>query len=91
MIVFLALLWLGIGAVIGLIAHVANLQPASWQIAGRLRMATLGALVAFCGGWLGVLLLGRPFATMLAIWIAVIGTVGIPKLLPGIQSLIRTN
>jgi hypothetical protein len=82
MIVFLALLWLGIGAVVGLIANAANLRPASWQTFGWIRMAALGALVAFCGGWLGVLLLGRPFAAMLALWMAVIGVVGIPKLLP---------
>ncbi len=82
MIVFLALLWLGIGAVVGLIANAANLQPASWQTFGWMRMAVLGALVAFCGGWLGVLLLGRPFATMAALWIAVVGVVCIPKLLP---------
>lgn len=90
MLVLLALLWLCIGAVIGLVARAANLQPASWHIAGRLRMATLGALVAFGGGWLGVLLLGRPFATMLAVWVAVIGTISIPKLLPRLPGLIRT-
>ena len=90
MIVFLALLWLGVGAVVGLVAHAANLQPASWRSFGLMRMIALGALIAFCGGWLGILLLGRPFATMVAIWVAVIGTVGIPKLLSGIQGLIRT-
>lgn len=85
MIVFLALLWLGLGAVVGLIANAANLRPASWRTFGWMRMAVLGALVAFFGGWLGVLLLGRPFATMVALWIAVIGVVGIPKLLPRIR------
>ncbi len=82
MIVFLALLWLGIGAIVGLIANAANLRPALWQTFGRMRMAVLGALVAFCGGWLGVLLLGRPFATMAALWIAVVSVVYTPHLFP---------
>ncbi len=82
MIVFLALLWLGIGAIVGLIANAANLRPALWQTFGWMRMAVLGALVAFGGGWLGVLLLGRPFATMAALWIAVVSVVYTPHLFP---------
>lgn len=82
MIVFLALLWLGIGAIVGLIANAANLRPALWQTFSWMRMAVLGALVAFGGGWLGVLLLGRPFATMAALWIAVVSVVYTPHLFP---------
>ncbi|MBA2682461.1 MAG: hypothetical protein H0U76_29225 [Ktedonobacteraceae bacterium] len=88
MIVFLALLWLIIGAATGLIAHAASLRPASWQTFGWMRMAILGALVAFCSGWLGVFLLGRPFATMLALWVSVIGAVGIPWFLSRVPCLI---
>lgn len=81
MIVLLALLWLCLGVVVGLIANAANLRPASWRTFGLIRMAAVGALTAFCGGWLGILLLGRPFATVMALWIAVVGVVCIPWLL----------
>ncbi len=87
MLALLALLWLWLGAVVGLIAHAARLQPASKQMFGWMPMLALGALAAFCGGWLGILLLGRPFATVLALLIAVIGVVCIPWLLPRINSL----
>lgn len=78
---FLVLLWLCIGTLVGLIANAAQLRPASWQPFGWLRMAALGALMAFCSGWLGILLLGRPFAAVTALWISVIGVVGIPWLI----------
>ncbi len=78
--IFLVLLWLGIGTLIGSIAYAAKLRPDSWQSFGWLRLAGLGALVAFCGGWLGIFLLGRSFATVMALWIAVVGVVGIPWL-----------
>jgi uncharacterized membrane protein YeaQ/YmgE (transglycosylase-associated protein family) len=78
---FLVLLWLCIGTLVGFIANAAQLRPASWQPFGWLRMAALGALIAFCGGWLGILLLGRPFATGMALWISVIGVVSVPWLM----------
>lgn len=81
MLALLALLWLGLGVIIGLIANTANLQPPSWRTFGLIRMAAVGALTAFCGGWSGILLLGRPFATVMALWIAVVGVVCIPWLL----------
>ncbi|GAC1371879.1 MAG: hypothetical protein NVS2B12_24960 [Ktedonobacteraceae bacterium] len=73
--VLLLLLWLCIGALVGLLATAADLRPASWQPHGWLRMAGLGAGVAFGGGWLGILLLGRPFATILALSLSVAGVV----------------
>jgi len=78
---FLVLLWLGIGAFVGLIANAAQLRPAGWQPFGWLRMAALGALLAFCGGWLGVLLLGRSFTSVMALWICVVGVAVIPRLI----------
>jgi uncharacterized membrane protein YeaQ/YmgE (transglycosylase-associated protein family) len=79
--VFLILLWLGIGACVGLIASAAHLQPATQQSFGWLRTLIVGMGSAFCGGWLGILFFGRPFTIPMALWIAVVGVVCIPWLI----------
>jgi hypothetical protein len=78
----LIVLWLCIGIVVGFIASLAHVLPASWQTRSkfRLQMLGLGAVSAFCGGWLGILLFGRPFTVVMSLWIAVLGVICIPWL-----------
>ena len=90
LLILLCLLWLLSGTVIGLLATVAgigvdvdvgvgvdtihrSLQRGGW-------MGILGALTAFGGGWLGVWLVGRPFATAMALWIAIVCVLLVPRL-----------
>jgi len=77
----LSFLWVALGLLIGALANAAKLRPAAWVRGGRLAMLGLGALVALLGGWLGTWLLGPLFATATAIWIAVLGTALLPRLL----------
>ncbi len=71
----LSLFWLLLGIIVGLVALGAALN-ASWR--GRWYVVlVIGALAALCGGWLGTLLLGRYFATAMALWVAVVGVVGV--------------
>ncbi|HLG62076.1 MAG TPA: hypothetical protein VKY19_09100 [Ktedonosporobacter sp.] len=76
----LILIWLLIGILAGLLATAGRLQPSSWSRRGWLYMAGIGAATAFCGGLLGTFLLGRYFATAMALWIAVTGVVLLPRL-----------
>jgi len=69
----LSVLWLLIGAVIGLIAHGARLRPAAWARWGWRALPALGALAGLIGGWLGTVVYGRLFGTSAALWIAVVG------------------
>ena len=71
----LSFVWLLIGALIGLLADAAQLRPVTWTHLGWLMMMSIGAIVALCGGWLGVWLLGKIFATAMALWIAIAGVV----------------
>ncbi|MBE3559234.1 MAG: hypothetical protein IMW89_08420 [Ktedonobacteraceae bacterium] len=70
----LSLFWILAGAVIGLLASVAWPEsPAS--VPGnrrRLYLAGIGALAGLGGGWLGVLLLGKYFATAMMLWMTVV-------------------
>ena len=77
----LSLFWLLLGLLIGALANAAKLRPAAWVRGGRLAMLGLGSLVALLGGWLGTWLLGSLFATAAAIWIAVLGTALLPRLI----------
>ncbi|HLZ58724.1 MAG TPA: hypothetical protein VKR06_17430 [Ktedonosporobacter sp.] len=76
----LTLIWLLLGAAIGLLANVAQLRPRNWQHLGWLAMVGLGMVTALCGGWLGVLLFGRLFSTATALWIGCLGVM-LPSLL----------
>lgn len=76
----LSLVWLGIGALVGLIAVVARLAPVSasrnWGGWGWLAAPLLGALVALVAGWLAQLLLDHVFATCAAVWLCIAAVVG---------------
>lgn len=81
----LSFFWLLLGLLIGLLAGAARFWPASW---GRKKwpvMLCIGALAALCGGWLGTLLLGRFFASGVALWIAVLCVVLLPRLVVWVQ------
>ena len=69
----LSLIWLGIGLLVGLLACGARLRPVTWGRRGWLVMLAIGMASAFCSGWLGVWLFGPQFATMMALWIGVVG------------------
>lgn len=80
----LSLVWLGTGALVGLLALAARLAPVnaniglgSWGGWGWLVAPLLGALVALVGGWLALLLLDHVFATCVAIWLSVAAVVGV--------------
>jgi len=75
----LSLVWLLIGALIGLLADIAHLRPATWTRLGWLVMMSIGAIAALCGGWLGIWFLGKFFATAMALWIAIAGVVVLPR------------
>jgi uncharacterized membrane protein YeaQ/YmgE (transglycosylase-associated protein family) len=75
----LSLIWLALGALLGLLAVAARLTPPRWERRRWLALPALGALVALAGGWLGGLLLDHLFASFVAIWlsVAVVGAVGL--------------
>lgn len=76
---FLSLLWLLIGLVVGSLAWLARCYPQSWQRFRWLRLLALGALVALAAGWLGVLLTERFFATALALWVTILCVAILPR------------
>jgi hypothetical protein len=77
----LSLLWLALGALIGLIATAARLQPTAWFRRSWRRMSALGALCALTGGWIALWLLGQYSATPLALCLTVVGVITLPHLL----------
>ena len=69
----LSVLWLLIGAVIGLLANGARLRPAAWARWGWRALPAVGAVAALLGGWLGTAMYSRLYGTPAALWIAVVG------------------
>lgn len=73
----LTLGWLTFGLLIGLLTYAA--RPGQRHRAyGWLRLALSGALMALVGGWIAVPLLGRFFATGVALWFAIAGCLLLP-------------
>jgi len=83
--VWLILLWLLLGILIGLLVAAAQLLPSSWQQHRWLCLSILGALTATVGGLVGILLVGRPLATWMALWFAVACTLLLPYGLTRLQ------
>lgn len=77
----LMLIWLLIGMLVGLLATASKLRPESWSRFGWFYMASIGMGTAFCGGLLGMVLVGRYFATAMALWVAVMGVVLVPSVI----------
>jgi len=79
----LSLVWLGIGALVGVAATVARLAPVGvawrrgWRWLAAPLLGALVALVALGGGWLAALLLDHVFATCAAVWLCVAAVVGV--------------
>jgi hypothetical protein len=67
----LSLIWLGLGAVIGLAALAAQLAPPRWGGWRWLALPALGAVAALLGGWLGALLFDRVQASLVAVWVCI--------------------
>lgn len=76
----LSFFWLLLGLLIGLLAVPAKLWPAAWARKKWPAILSIGALAALGGGWLGTLLLGRFFATGVALCIAVLCVILLPWL-----------
>jgi uncharacterized membrane protein YeaQ/YmgE (transglycosylase-associated protein family) len=91
MILILSLIWIVLGLLIGALANVAKLRPATWGRCGWLAMLGLGALAALLGGWLGTWVFGSLFATATALWIAVLGVALLPRLIVFVRKKQLTN
>ena len=82
------------GLLIGLMAYVARLQPTLWSRSRRLDLLSyllLGAIVALCSGWLGVLLLGRLFSIATALWITIAAVIILPWIIVRVQTNFRRS
>ena len=77
----LSFLWLVIGLVIGLICLAAHLQPQAWSRSSWPLLLIISGVSGYLGGWLGVWLFGRLFAPFAALWIAILASLLIPRLL----------
>src|SRR5438876_553196 len=85
MMLALSFFWLLLGLLIGLLAVPAQYWPASWARKKWPALPCIGALAAFCSGWLATLLLGRFFASGVAVWFAVLCVVLLPRLVVWMQ------
>jgi hypothetical protein len=75
---YLGCMWMVLGLLVGCLGLAARLRPVSWGKRGRLWLLALGVGAAFLGGLLGTWLLGRLFASAVALWVAVLA-VSIPR------------
>ena len=82
---FLSLLWLAMGLLIGSLGWLAQCAPVSWRRLAWLRLPILGAVVACCVGWLGALLLGNLLSTALTLWVTVLSMLVLPRVVDGIR------
>lgn len=75
--------WLLLGFIIGMLANAARLLSQTWNRWrwGWLILPVIGAIAALVGGWIGVLLIGRYFATGCALGVAVGGTIVASRLI----------
>jgi hypothetical protein len=89
----LSLFWLLLGLIIGTRANAAKLSPAIWKHWPRswLILPVIGAIAALVGGWIGVLLIGRYFATGAALWAAAIGVLVGSRLIRRLISVRTTH
>jgi uncharacterized membrane protein YeaQ/YmgE (transglycosylase-associated protein family) len=78
----LSLSWLFLGMLIGLLAYAAKWRPTRQDRHSWLILSIVGALTALLAGWLGVLLLGKFFATPTALWVTVLAVLLLPRIPP---------
>jgi len=82
---FLSLLWLAIGLLIGGLGWLAQCAPSSWSRLAWIWLPVLGAVVACGAGWLSVLLLGNLLSTMLTLWVTVLSILVLPRVVDGLH------
>jgi hypothetical protein len=85
----LSLIWFCMGLLIGLMAYLARLQSTLWSRSKKLDLLSyvmMGAIVAFCSGWLGALLFGRLFSIATALWITIAAVIILPWMVVRIQA-----
>jgi hypothetical protein len=82
---FLSLLWLTIGLLIGVLSLLARCAPSSWQRLAWVWLPVFGAVVAYGAGWLGALLLGNLLSTALTLWITALCMLILPRAVDGIR------
>ncbi|GCE28622.1 hypothetical protein KDA_41060 [Dictyobacter alpinus] len=75
-----SLLWLVIGLASALVCLAARLRPAIWPGSSWWIVLAIGAVSGCLGGWLGVWLFGRLFAPFAALWIAILASLLIPRM-----------
>lgn len=76
----LTLVWLALGAALGLLAAVAGLALARRGRGRWLAPPLLGAVTAALGGWLATPLLDRALATPAAAWVCVVALLALRPL-----------
>lgn len=74
----LVAIWIGIGLVVGLLAHPARLWPAAWGQRSWLWLIGLGVAGAIVGAILGGLIFSLLIATATALLLAVVVAVAVP-------------
>ncbi|HLJ82511.1 MAG TPA: hypothetical protein VKT52_13555 [Ktedonobacterales bacterium] len=74
----LVAVWVGIGLVVGLLAHPARLWPVAWGRRSWLWLVGLGVAGALAGALLGTLLFSLLIATAAALLVAVVIAVAVP-------------
>jgi hypothetical protein len=85
---WLSLLWLVVGAIIGALAAAARLERADVGAVAPRPLASrawvkvaIGAVAAVVGGWLGIVVFGRLFSTATALWVSALCAMLLPWLL----------
>ena len=76
---WLSLMWIMSGVGIGLLSGISEICSVEWGHLKFLYICGIGVVGALAGGWLGTFIVGRYFATGMALWIAVVGCVMVPK------------
>ncbi len=74
----LVAIWIGIGLIVGLLAHPARLWPSAWGRRSWLWLACFGVAGALVGALVGALLFSLLIATGAALLLAVIVAVAVP-------------
>src|SRR5438552_10144293 len=85
MMLALSCFWLLLGLLVGLLGVLAKFWPSSWGRKKWRAMLSIGSLAAFCGGWLGTPLLGRFFASSVALCIVVLCVVVLSRVFVWVQ------
>jgi len=78
--IWLILIWLLIGLIVGALANGARLRPAAWSARGWLYLPAIGMIGALACGLLASWLMGIQFATVTVLWETVLLVAVLPRL-----------